>query len=101
VAWLQTIFFTMTLKPRWNDSCANSVIEAHEKESHRNVRLGKQKGARWGAMDFLIITGIFLLGAGVGAATTGALQVRKIRHLKRLLESEHNNPRCGAAKLDQ
>jgi hypothetical protein len=64
-----------------------------EKESHRSVRFGKQRRRRWGAMDFLIVVGIFLLGVGVGAATTAALQLRKIQHLKRLLVYAYKNPR--------
>jgi hypothetical protein len=83
----------MMLKPTQNGSCVNSLIEAHEKESHRSVRFGKQRRRRWAAMDFLIVIGIFLLGVGVGAATTAALQVRRIRCLKRLLVYAHKNPR--------
>lgn len=54
---------------------------------------------RRGAMDLWVIMGVFLLGVGVGAATTGALQVRKIRQLKRLLEYAHNNPRCDGSEI--
>jgi hypothetical protein len=38
--------------------------------------------------------GIFLLGAGAGALTTGALYVKQIRQLKDLLEAARNNSRA-------
>lgn len=42
-------------------------------------------------MDLRVALGIFLLGAGAGALTTFALNVKQIRHLKDLLEAEHNS----------
>lgn len=43
-------------------------------------------------MDRWMALGIFLLGVGAGALTTGALYVEQIRKLKDLLEAAaHNN----------
>ena len=43
-------------------------------------------------MDRWISLGIFLLGAGVGSLTTGALYAEQIHQLKDLLEAAaHNN----------
>ena len=42
-------------------------------------------------MDLWVALGIFLLGTGTGALTTFALNVKQIRHLKDLLEAEHNS----------
>ena len=42
-------------------------------------------------MDLWIALGIFLLGAGTGALTTFALNVKQIRHLKDLLQIEDSS----------
>jgi hypothetical protein len=42
-------------------------------------------------VDLWVAVGIFLLGAGTGALTTFALQVKHIRRLKELLKTERNS----------
>ena len=42
-------------------------------------------------MDLWTVVGIFLLGAGAGALTTFALNVKQIRHLKDLLQTEDSS----------
>lgn len=91
----------MMLKSTWEKFNGNSLIEGYEKRVSPKCSFREAKVAGWGAMDLWIITGIFLLGVGVGAASTGALQVRKIRRLKKLLEYAHNNPRFDDGKSDE
>ena len=42
-------------------------------------------------MDLGVALGLFLLGAGAGALTTFALNVKQIRHLKDLLQIEDSS----------
>ena len=43
-------------------------------------------------MDLWIASGMFLLGAGVGALTTASGYIKQIRQLNDLLEATHTNP---------
>jgi len=44
-------------------------------------------------MDLWIASGMFLLGAGLGALTTASRYIKQIRQLKDLLEAAHTNPK--------